>query len=113
MNLIMMKEMPNNGPHCPVTRIAHKQLYKDVCYLGTTNFKTVAERRLLELSFFASNFDVLKLLLNDGENTDSSRKNCLICSTCPSCVLQIHDKEYDNVIELSKVICTLSVTEEN
>jgi len=40
----------------------------------------------LELFSFASNFDVLKLLLNDGENyMGSSCNNCKTCSTFPSC----------------------------
>ena len=71
----------------------------------------------LELASFALNFDVLKLLLNDGENIESSCNSCKICSTCPSCVLKIlasnrlHDKAYDNLYELYTVICTLSVTQ--
>ncbi|GBO02259.1 hypothetical protein AVEN_42317-1 [Araneus ventricosus] len=103
------------------------------------NFKTIVEKALedealegimklfpqsskyqikLELFSFSSNFDVLKLLLNNGENLmDSSCNNCKTCSTCPSCVLKIlasnilHDKAYDNLYELYKVVCTLSVTQ--
>jgi hypothetical protein len=72
---------------------------------------------LMELFSFSSNFDVLKLLLNGGENMDSSCNKCKICSTCPSCVIKIlesnrlHDKAYDNLYELYEVICTLSVTQ--
>ena len=71
----------------------------------------------LEMASIASNFDVLKLLFNDGENTESSCNKCKICSPCPSCVLNIlssnrlRDKAYDNLYELYKVICTLSVTQ--
>jgi hypothetical protein len=70
----------------------------------------------LELFSFASNFDVLKLLLNDGQNyMGSSCNNCKTYNTCPYCVLNIlasnrlHDKVYDNLYELYKVVCTLSV----
>jgi hypothetical protein len=72
---------------------------------------------LMELFSFALNFDVLNLLLNDGENMDSSCKKCKICITFPSRVLKIlasnrlHDKAHDNFYELYKVICTLSVTQ--
>jgi hypothetical protein len=74
----------------------------------------------LELFSFASNIDVLKLLLNDGENyMGSSCNNRKTCSTCPSYVLiilasnRLQDKAYnDNFYELDKVICTLSVTQE-
>lgn len=90
--------------------VQHKQLYKDLSCLDPAKFKTIAERCLvdealegiiklfpqiskdqviLELFSFASNFDVLKLLLNDGENMDSSYNTCKICSTCPSCVLKM------------------------
>ena len=114
----------------------HKQLYKDLSSLDPTKFKTTAENGLegealegimklfpqiskdqviLELFSFASNFDVLKLLINDGENyMGSSCNNCKTCSTCPSYALSIlastrlHDKAYDNLYELYKVICTLS-----
>jgi hypothetical protein len=72
----------------------------------------------LELFSFASNFDVLRLLINDGENyMGSSCNNCKTCSTCPSCVLNIlasnrlHYKAYDNLYELYKVVCILSVTQ--
>ena len=115
--------------------VQHKQFYKDLSCLDQAKIKTIAEKGLegealegiiklfsqiskdqvkLELVSFASNFDVLKLLLNDGENIDSSCNNCKICSTCPSCVLKflasnrLHDKAYDNLYELYKVICTLS-----
>ena len=119
--------------------VQHKQLYKDVSYLDPAKFKTTAEKDLedealegtmklfpqiskdqviLELFSFASNFDVLKLLINDGENyMGSSCNNCKTCSTCPSYALSIlastrlHDKAYDNLYELYKVICTLSATQ--
>jgi hypothetical protein len=119
--------------------VQHKQLYKDVSYLDPAKFKTTAEKDLedealegimklfpqiskdqvkLELFSFASNFDVLKLLPNDGENyMGSSCNNCKTCSTCPSCALNIlasnrlHDKAYANLYELDKVVCTLSVTQ--
>jgi hypothetical protein len=87
-------------------------LYKDLSCLDPTKFKTTAEKGLedealegimklfpqtskdqvkLELFSFASNFDVLKLLINDGENYmgSSCNINCKTCSTCPSCVLNI------------------------
>ncbi|GBN70425.1 hypothetical protein AVEN_227428-1 [Araneus ventricosus] len=89
--------------------VQHKQLYKDLSCLDPVNFKTIVEKGLedealegimklfpqsskyqikLELFSFASNFDVLKLLLNNGENLmASSCNNCKTCSTCPSCVL--------------------------
>ncbi|GBL92030.1 hypothetical protein AVEN_102585-1 [Araneus ventricosus] len=119
--------------------VQHKQLYKDLSCLDPVNFKTIVEKGLedeilkgimklfpqsrkyqikLELFSFASNFDVLKLLLNNGENLiDSSCNNCKTCSTCPSCVLKIlasnrlYGKAYDNLYELYKVVCTLSVTQ--
>ena len=119
--------------------VQHKQLYKDLSCLDPAKFKTTAEKGLedealegimklfpqiskdqviLELFSFASNFDVLKLLINDGENyMDSSCNNCKTCSTCPSYALSIlastrlHDKAYDNLYELYKVICTLSATQ--
>ena len=119
--------------------VQHKQLYKDVSYLDPAKFKTTAEKDLedealegimklfpqiskdqvkLELFSFASNFDVLKLLPNDGENyMGSSCNNCKTCSTCPSCALNIlasnrlHYKAYDNLYELYKVVCILSVTQ--
>ena len=93
--------------------VQHKKFYKDLSFLDPAKFKTTgtAEKGLedealegimklfpqiskdqvkLELFSFASNFDVLKLLLNDGENyMGSSCKNCKTCSTCPSCVLTI------------------------
>ena len=73
--------------------VQHKQLYKDLSCLDPVKFKTIAKKGLedealegiiklfpqiskdqvkLELTSFASNFDVLKLLLNDGENTEST-----------------------------------------
>ena len=80
--------------------------------------QTSKDQVKLELFSFASNFDVLKLLLNDGENyMGSSCNNCKTCSTCPSCALNIlasnrlHDKAYVNLYELDKVVCTLSVTQ--
>ncbi|GBO22676.1 hypothetical protein AVEN_69333-1 [Araneus ventricosus] len=119
--------------------VQHKQLYKDLSCLDPVKFKTIAEKGLedealegimklfpqsskyqikLELFSFASNFDVLKLLLNNGENLmDSSCNNCKTYSTCPSCVLKIlasnrlHDKAYDNLYELYEVVCALSVTQ--
>ncbi|XP_064089909.1 uncharacterized protein LOC135203907 [Macrobrachium nipponense] len=121
--------------------VQHKQLYKDLSCLDSTNFKTIAEKGLkdgalrgiiklfpqiirdqvkLELFFFlsfSSNFDVLKLLLHDGENVGSSCTNSKMYTTCPSCILKIlasnrrHDKAYDNLYELYKIICTLSVTQ--
>jgi hypothetical protein len=117
--------------------VQHKQLYKDLSSLDPAKFKTTAEKGLedealegimnlfpqiskdqvkLELFSFASNFDVLKLLLNDGQNyMGSSCNNCKTYNTCPYCVLNIlasnrlHDKVYDNLYELYKVVCTLSV----
>ncbi|GBM17086.1 hypothetical protein AVEN_133343-1 [Araneus ventricosus] len=105
--------------------VQHKQLYKDLSCLEPINFRTIVNKGLedealegimklfpqsskyqikLELIHFASNFDVLKLLLNNGENLmDSSCNNCKTCSTCPSSVLKIlasnrlHDKAYDNL----------------
>ena len=117
--------------------ILHEQLYKHLSYLDPTKFKTIAEKGLedgalegiiklfpqiskrqvkLELFSFASKFVVLKLLLANDDNKDSSCNYCKICSTSPSCVLKIlassrlHDKAYDNLYEPYKVICTLSVT---
>ena len=94
--------------------VQHKQLYKVLSCLDPAKFKTILQRMALkmkhckvicimklfpqinkdqvklELFSFASNFDVLKLLINDGENyMDSSCNNCKTCSTCPSCVLNI------------------------
>ena len=112
-------------------------MYTDLSRLNRSQFKTLAEKDfedealegiiklfpqiskdpiILELFSFASNFDILKLLLNDGENMDSSCTNCKIVCTWPSCVLRylasnrLHDNEYDNPYELYKVFCTLSVT---
>ncbi|XP_064100752.1 uncharacterized protein LOC135211369 [Macrobrachium nipponense] len=77
--------------------IQHKQLYKDLSCLDSTNFKTIAEKDLedealrgiiklfpqiikdqvkLELFSFASNVDVLKLLLNDGEMWAADAPTC-------------------------------------
>lgn len=118
--------------------VQHKQLYKDLSCLDPAKFKTTVEKGLedealegimksflqiskdqvtLELFSFASNFDVLKLLLNDGENyMGSSCNNCKTLSTCPSCVLKCwHPTDFmtkhDNIYELYKVVCTLSVTQ--
>ena len=63
----------------------------------------------LELFSLASKFDVLNLLLNNGENMDPTYNNCKICSTCPSCVLKIlasnrlHDKAYDKPCTLHTI----------
>jgi hypothetical protein len=119
--------------------VQHKQLYKDLSCLDPAKFKTTAEKALedealegimklfpqiskdqvkLDLFSFASSFDVLRLLLNDGENyMDFRCNNCKTYSTCPSCVLKMlasnrrHDKAYANLYELYKVVCTLSVTQ--
>jgi hypothetical protein len=99
--------------------VQHKKLYRHLSCLDPAKFKTIEEKGLedealegiiklspqiskdqaiLELFSFASNFDVLKLLLNGGENMDSSCNKCKICSTFPSCILKIlasnrlHDK---------------------
>ncbi|XP_077290366.1 zinc finger MYM-type protein 1-like [Arctopsyche grandis] len=117
--------------------IHHKQLYKDLSWLDPANFKIIAEKGLddialdgvvkffplikrgnvkLELVSFASNFDILKLLLQISESEDDS-SSCKTCRTCPSCVLKIlssnrlHDKAYDNLYELYKIVSTLSVTQ--
>jgi hypothetical protein len=110
--------------------VQHKQLYKDLSSLDPAKFKTTAEKGLedealesimnlfpqiskdqvkLELFSFASNFDVLKLLLNDGQNyMGSSCNNCKTYNTCPYCVLNIlasnrlHDKVYDNLMNFIK-----------
>jgi hypothetical protein len=85
--------------------VQHKQLYKDLSCLDPAKFKTTAEKGLedealegimklfpqiskdqvkLDLFSFASSFDVLRLLLNDGENyMDFRCNNCKTYSTCP------------------------------
>jgi len=86
--------------------VQHKRLYKDVYWLSPAKIKTITEKDIkdetlqgiiklfpqiskdqviLELFSFASNFDVLKLLLKRGENMDSNGTNCKICSPWPSC----------------------------
>jgi hypothetical protein len=81
--------------------VQHRKLYKDLSCLDPAEFKTIAEKGLedealegimklspqiskdrviLKLFSFASNFDVLKLLLNGGENMVSSCNKCKICT---------------------------------
>lgn len=116
--------------------VQHKQLFHDLSCLDARNFKSISEKGIedeslkniiklcpqvnkrqviSELSSFASNFETLKLVLNEKENVDCN--TCKICSTCPPCILKIlasnrlNHNAYDNLYELYKVICTLSVTQ--
>ncbi|XP_077295474.1 zinc finger MYM-type protein 1-like [Arctopsyche grandis] len=96
--------------------IHHKQLYKDLSWLDPANFKIIAEKGLddialdgvvkffplinrgnvkLELVSFASNFDILKLLLQISESEDDSSS---------------YYTTNDNLYELYKIVSTLSVT---
>ena len=116
----------------------HKQLYKDLSCFDPGNFKTIAEKGLkdtdlmgitklcpqinkdkvlLELLSLASNKKNLKLLLNKKDDRISNCNTYIFCSSFPPCFLKIlasnrlHDKVYDNLYEIYKVICTLSITQ--
>jgi hypothetical protein len=98
---------PSNFHELVVTGLADREPFNSITkFCGNSRQEDIR----MELLSFASNFDILKMNLGDN--------GCgTACGDCPPCVLSIlsnhrlHEKAYDNLYDVYKVICTLSVTQ--